>query len=497
MKRWTSPDPHGEPGPRIAEVLRADIGQLQRSFGRPGGRASAAFRILSRLLNEKRGHRRYRMKILYAPPPGLLWSFLPGDGSSASFLHRFYCREIWRERGAWARLRLLAVLLLWPVASVGTMAWFTWLNGAAIARRTGKSRIRQVLEQLRLAGGYDVLPPWYYIFELYDDAARLRAREYLHRFETKGGLFRFVKRNQGGQRTPLADKLKFASWCRDWGIPTAPVLLAADRGEFPPELQPAGAREPRLPDADLFVKPMSGRGGSGAQRWSFEADGRYRDGRGTVLGHAELLAHIRKLSLSRPCIVQPRLVNDPEIADLANGALSTVRVLTIENERGEFEATHAVLRMALGSDATVDNFHAGGIAAPVDLRTGVLGRATDIGLRPDVGWCETHPDTHAKIFGRRLPWWPETLELARRAHAAFADRIVIGWDIALLQEGPVLIEGNGGPDVDIVERCYHEPLGNSRFGELLAFHLRRVAGGASGSALEHSRDGGFEEGATR
>jgi hypothetical protein len=36
--------------------------------------------------------------------------------------------------------------------------------------------------------------------------------------------------------------------------------------------------------------------------------------------------------------------------------------------------------MAIGNNTTVDNFHAGGIAAPVDLRTGALGRATDVGL---------------------------------------------------------------------------------------------------------------------
>src|SRR5512134_2441806 len=113
-------DPTQEPGPRIADIFRADIGRLQRSFGRPEGRASAAYRILSRLLYEKRGHRRYRMKVLYAPPPELLWSFLPDDGSPSSQLHRFYCRELWRERGAWARMRLLAALPLWPIASLCT-----------------------------------------------------------------------------------------------------------------------------------------------------------------------------------------------------------------------------------------------------------------------------------------------------------------------------------------------------------------------------------------
>jgi len=462
--------------PDLADVLRADIGQLRRGFSSPQGRSSRTFRLLAKLLDEKRGH--YQMRILYCPPLSLLWSFLPGDGSPASFLHKFYVRQVWRERGVLARLRLLAALLVCPVVALSTMAWVTWLNGAAIKSRTGKGIARQMLEQLYLVAAYDVLPPWYYIFELFDDAKRRRAGEYLHRFETKGGIFRFLKRTpRGASRTPLSDKLRFAARCHEHGLPSVPVLLTAEKGEFVRAGLQGGDPAPRVPEVDLFVKPAGGRGGFGAERWHVEGSGRYSDGNGRVLTTGELLGHIRRQSLVERCVVQPRLVNHPDIADLSNGALSTVRILTIENERGEFEPTHAVLRMAVGSNTTVDNFHAGGIAAKVDLRTGELGRATDIGLRPDRSWCASHPDTHARIQGRVLPFWPETLALASRAHAAFADRVLIGWDVAILEDGPVLIEGNAGADVDIVERTHGEPLGDSRFGELIALHLHRAVEG--------------------
>ncbi len=462
--------------PDLTDVLRADIGQLRRGFSSPQGRSSRTFRLLAKLLDEKRGRGHYEMRILYCPPLSLLWGFLPGDGSPASFLHKFYVREVWRERGPWARLRLLAALLVWPVVTLSTMAWVTWLNGAAIKSRTGKGIARQMLEQLYVVVVHDVLPPWYYIFELFDDAKRRRAGGYLHRFETKGGIFRFLKRTpRDATRTPLGDKLLFAARCREHGLPSVPVLLTAEKGEFLRECKPGGDPELRVPEVDLFVKPAGGRGGFGAERWRIEGTGRYGDGNGRVLTTAELLAHIRQRSRVECCIVQPRLVNHPDIADLSNGALSTVRILTIENERGEFEPTHAVLRMAVGNNTTVDNFHAGGIAAKVDLRSGELGRATDIGLRPDRGWCASHPDTQARILGRVLPFWPETLELTSRAHAAFSDRLVIGWDVAILKDGPVLIEGNAGADVDIVERTHGEPLGDSRFGALIAFHLHRAA----------------------
>ena len=84
-----------------------------------------------------------------------------------------------------------------------------------------------------------------------------------------------------------------------------------------------------------------------------------------VFTDAELLAHLADRSRACDCIVQPSLVNHPALRDLSNGALATLRIVTVEDEDGGFEVTHAVLRMAIGANTTVDNFHAGGIAAPV------------------------------------------------------------------------------------------------------------------------------------
>src|SRR5262249_61030003 len=77
-------------------------------------------------------------------------------------------------------------------------------------------------------------------------------------------------------------------------------------------------------------------------------------------------------------IVQPRLTNHRDLRDLSNGgALATVRVMTCRNERGEYEVTNAAFRMAQGENTVVDNFHAGGILAKVDIRTRVRGRSPD------------------------------------------------------------------------------------------------------------------------
>ncbi|HEY6048187.1 MAG TPA: sugar-transfer associated ATP-grasp domain-containing protein [Sphingomicrobium sp.] len=77
-----------------------------------------------------------------------------------------------------------------------------------------------------------------------------------------------------------------------------------------------------------------------------------------------------------------------------------------------------------------------------------------------------------------LPCWDETKRLAIEAHRAFSDRTVIGWDIAMLEHGPIIIEGNGNADLDILQRFMRRGLREQRFGQLIAHHLRQRLSGA-------------------
>jgi len=66
------------------------------------------------------------------------------------------------------------------------------------------------------------------------------------------------------------------------------------------------------------------------------------------------------------------------------------------------------------------------------------------------------------------------LDVAKHDHAASSDRVAMGWDIADLDDGPQLVEGNESPHLDIDQRIYEEPVGNTRFGRPLAFHVERA-----------------------
>jgi hypothetical protein len=91
-----------------------------------------------------------------------------------------------------------------------------------------------------------------------------------------------------------------------------------------------------------------------------------------------------------------------------------------------------------------------------------------------MGWMGRHPDSGARITGIGLPMWRETREFAVAAHKAFADRVIVGWDIAITPDGPIVVEGNGSPDLDIMQRFVRHGLMSDRLGALLAFHLEEM-----------------------
>jgi len=346
---------------------------------------------------------------------------------------------------------------------------YTRQNAGAATALTGKGALRQALEQFWLSSRHGFRAWNYYTMELYLAKNAAQASEYLHRYETKCGLYDILRDDL---ETPLKNKVTFATYCRQAGLPVTPILATFKDGK-------SLTGDVALPAADLFIKRRNGRGGSQSHLMIY-ADGLYRASDGASFDHDSMLRHVAELSRVEPYIVQIRERNHPDIAEFSPQALATVRVVTAINESGEPEAVRAVFRMGPLKDSVVDNFHAGGIAAPVDLATGRLGQATDYGLAPSVGWLDHHPATNVQINGRILPGWADFVALACRAHGHFKDRFIIGWDIAMTPTGLLIVEGNSAADVDNIQRPHRSPLGKSRYAELALWHLEKILGAGIG-----------------
>lgn len=371
--------------------------------------------------------------------------------------HKFSRRRLQRA--------ILGLVFGGGIGGIGAGIRVTRQLGASIKRRTGKSRLRQFAEQMRFMWKFGLAPKTYYQFELFDRDLAPLAGQYLQRNETKASAYKIMHRPTGHR---LSEKLDFHDRCCELGLPVAPVVFATADGVAEPQF----ARLAELPPVDLFIKPRKGSGGRGAVKWQY-AEGIFVAKDGQHMSPAALRQSVIEQSAETNMLVQKTLSNHPALAEVNCGTLATIRIVTCRNESGAYEVTNAAFRMPRVSGSAVDNFHAGGIASAVDIATGRLGSATDLGLSTQSGWFTAHPITGAAIEGRVLPLWAEARALVEQAHPHFSDFAVIGWDVAILPDGPCIIEANGAPDLDIIQRTMRAPLGNARLGKLMAWHVKR------------------------
>jgi hypothetical protein len=328
-----------------------------------------------------------------------------------------------------------------------------------------KTKLRQLLEVVAFSMKYRVDPNSYYRHGL-----NLRWSErnsYIFHDEIVAVLHHLNRLVCANDAADLSDKRRFSIRCREAGLPSVESLL-----EFEDGVINEIASDARQYERDLFSKFASRFCGEGATVWQYQ-NGHYEsnDGRFT---RPELMQHLANLSKLFPIMLQRRVANHPALMPISNKALSTVRVVTARRPGGPIHVALAALRMARG-DAAADNFAAGGIASPIALDSGVLGKAAaKDGCETDESFPK-HPDTGAEIEGRVVPNWEAVKDLAISAHVVFGTMPSVGWDIAVADDGLVLLEGNAVWCVELAQISHKRPLADTIVPEILCEYLRNAA----------------------
>jgi hypothetical protein len=380
-------------------------------------------------------HLYYRLKKAFALYPGVL------RPTSAGFLDEHYRTR--RAQRSPVRAALDAV-------AGGVFHLWVPYRARSIARKYGLGR-DWARKAARIAHRRFADPNDIALFRVESEAD---LDGYIRRFE-HAEISKRINPKNWSAGCLLADKRLFYARCAELGLPHPPLLATLVDGAVAVREAPTVAA--------LALKPVDGEGGSGFQLFDYPA----------ADGDAAAFARFVRERFGRlrgAWLIQPKVTVHPDLKDLSLSALSTARVSTMLNERGEPEIVTSVLRFPSDPASQVDNIKSGGLMAPIDLATGVLGPAC---RGRWVGDVAEHPASGATIAGRRLPFWEEAKALVLKAHrGGFADYNLVGWDVALTAEGPLLIEGNGKPCMIVAQRAGRKGVGHQRFGELIAHHLK-------------------------
>lgn len=128
-----------------------------------------------------------------------------------------------------------------------------------------------------------------------------------------------------------------------------------------------------------------------------------------------------------------------DMQKISPNSLNTIRIITHLNEDNSVDILGAILRM--GTTKNTDNFSTGGIAAKIDITDGiVISDGVMVDISEPVYKC--HPVSGAQIKGFKIPFWENVLAMTRNAAKKADFNKTVGWDVAVKEDGPIMIEGN-------------------------------------------------------
>lgn len=137
------------------------------------------------------------------------------------------------------------------------------------------------------------------------------------------------------------------------------------------------------------------------------------------------------------------IIQHSTLADITPKSINTIRIVTFVNN-DVVEIWGALLRM--GYDKSVDNFDAGGLSAKIDLETGRVIKGAKVKDPFNDTIYDNHPITNRPIIGVKIPFWEDIIELIKKAALEIEGVKTVGWDVAITNNGPTLIEGNDNWD---------------------------------------------------
>lgn len=350
-----------------------------------------------------------------------------------------------------------------PEIAQQTGGWRGYMQAATeVAQSSGAYRYPILLRMLAAKGIFGLSAQEYGLFGL-----QRTPFWRLYHYRTKKQTTSIFSRINPVKAKPLVeDKLVFHQTCVAAGLPTPKMhaLLTprklddigdlARLADFPAVQQHFAA----FPEIRLILKPRRDALGTGVRfvclrrGQAYDIDDKLID----VQPFAEALHHDMQRD---DYLVQGFVTPHPRLERLGSGrALGTLRIATYLNGKGRFFMLYALLRIPARGNVH-DNFSggaSGNLIAPVDLRTGRLGRAwgrRDPGFSRVLECFQRNPDTGIAIHGESVPEWGEVCTMIERASRAFPQLPLLGWDIAVSADGLVLIEANSNPDIIGAQVC--------------------------------------------
>lgn len=178
-------------------------------------------------------------------------------------------------------------------------------------------------------------------------------------------------------------------------------------------------------NGEIIIKPIDGEGGKGVEKLKYSEE--------------DIEATYNRIKNKR-FIAEQCIKQNEKLNKLYDKSVNSLRMFTFY-KNGQAYFLQAVLK--IGNGGVVDNFSSGGMYTYVNEEGYVFVEAID---RDDNIFYE-HPISKTQIVGFKVPMFKETVKLVQEAAKLVPEIQYVGWDVAIGENEPIIIEGNCFPGV--------------------------------------------------
>ena len=297
-----------------------------------------------------------------------------------------------------------------------------------------KSRAERVRENRRWALKYGEVNQYYnvYGFDIKGFRDQSQHIDYYSFMESRNQLNGL--NNFWSYVVLLRDKYLFYTLMKNSGIPTPEVFAVSVGGTLHDAKMNIIPWSTLETEKDYFVKSIDGECASFVKH---------------VRDYADFIQSSEEYKTVN-LVFQRRITQSADMAAIYPEAINTIRIVTV-NKDGNPNVLTSVLRIGTKQTGNVDNWSAGGIAVGIN-HDGTLKQhglyKPGFGTRTDI-----HPDTGIVFSSFRIPEYEKACELVIKAHRLFYGIAAIGWDVAISENGPCIIEGNDNFAINLHQAC--------------------------------------------
>ena len=197
------------------------------------------------------------------------------------------------------------------------------------------------------------------------------------------------------------------------------------------------------PLTKYLIKPATGNAGSSIMLIK-------QENKKIIVKFKNSFIPINSVKINTPYVIQKYLTQHPMIAKIYSNSVNTIRIVTLLRVDNTILFLGAFIRFGINA-AFVDNISQGGVAVSIDMDKGCM---NEFGYDFSSKRHTVHPSTNVVFKGCMIPFWDDVLSLAQKTQSHFSYFKLLGHDIAVTEEGPVIIELNAIYDnVGLEQKC--------------------------------------------